>query len=135
MSVGDPVFALGNPFGLEDTITSGIVSALARRIQAPDAFPIEGAIQTDAAINPGNSGGPLLDVRGRVVGVNSQIAAGPDDRSSAGIGFAIPVDLAKRIVPDLKDDGQVTRGFLGISWPRGSPGRRAAARARRSGGG
>ena len=115
VAVGDPVFALGNPFGLEDTITSGIVSALARRIEAPDTLPIEDAIQTDAAINPGNSGGPLLDAAGRVIGVNSQIAAGPGDQSSAGIGFAIPIDLAKRIVPDLKDDGQVERGFLGVT--------------------
>lgn len=116
VEVGDPVLALGNPFGLEDTITSGIVSALQRQITAPDGFTIEGVIQTDAAVNPGNSGGPLMDAEGRVIGVNSQIAtAGPQARGSVGIAFAVPIETAKRIVPALKDDGKVERTFLGVS--------------------
>lgn len=116
VKVGDPVLALGNPFGLEDTITSGIVSALQRQITAPDGFSIEGVIQTDAAVNPGNSGGPLLDGEGRVIGVNSQIAtAGPQSRGSVGIAFAVPIETAKRIVPELKADGEVERPFLGVS--------------------
>jgi len=113
--VGEPVVAIGNPFGLEDTITSGIVSALQRRITAPNGFAIEGAVQTDAAINPGNSGGPLLDADGRVIGVNSQIATGGEDRSSAGIGFAVPVQTVKEIIPDLADDGRVARPYVGLS--------------------
>jgi len=116
VKVGDPVLALGNPFGLEDTVTSGIVSALQRQIRAPDGFTIDGVIQTDAAVNPGNSGGPLMDARGRVIGVNSQIAtAGPQSRGFVGIAFAVPIDTAKRIVPDLKDDGEVERAFFGVS--------------------
>ena len=93
VEVGDAVYAIGNPYGLDHTLTSGIVSALGRDLQAPDGSPIDGAIQTDAAINPGNSGGPLLNSSGQVVGVNSQIASGPSDGSSTGnvgIGFAIP---------------------------------------------
>ena len=93
VQVGDAVYAIGSPFGLDQTLTAGIVSALGRDLQAPDGTPIEGAIQTDAAINPGNSGGPLLDANGTVVGVNSQIASGSADGSSSGnvgIGFAIP---------------------------------------------
>jgi S1-C subfamily serine protease len=113
--VGDPVLAIGNPFGLEDTVTSGIVSARQRRITAPDGYATEGAIQTDAAVNPGNSGGPLVDLEGRVIGVNSQIATGGVAEQSAGIGFAVPADTVREIVPDLLDDGTVTRPFLGVS--------------------
>ena len=116
VEVGDPVLALGNPFGLEDTVTSGIVSALQRQIRAPDGFTIDGVIQTDAAVNPGNSGGPLMDARGRVIGINSQIAtAGPQSRGSVGIAFAVPIDTAKRVVPQLKAGGRVERAFFGVS--------------------
>lgn len=116
VEVGDPVLALGNPFGLEDTVTSGIVSALQRQLRAPDGFTIDGVIQTDAAVNPGNSGGPLMDARGRVIGVNSQIAtAGRGSRGSVGIAFAVPIDTAKRVVPQLKANGSVERAFFGVS--------------------
>ncbi len=111
--VGDPVVAIGNPFGLSRTVTTGIVSAVQRQIQAPNGFTIPNAIQTDAAINPGNSGGPLLDAEGRVIGVNSQIVTG-GSRGSVGIGFAVPIDLAKRLLPQLKRGGVVKRAYLGI---------------------
>jgi S1-C subfamily serine protease len=112
--VGDPVAAIGNPFGVGRTITTGIVSAVQRRISAPNGFTITGAIQTDASINPGNSGGPLLDAEGRVIGVNSQIATG-GGRGSVGIGFAVPVNTVKRILPQLKRGEQVKRPFIGIT--------------------
>jgi S1-C subfamily serine protease len=115
LEVGDPVVAIGNPFGFDDTVTTGIVSALGRQIRAPNDFSIDHAIQTDAAINPGNSGGPLLDRRGRVVGINSQIATGGDGRGSTGIGFAIPIDLAKRIFPQLIKTGKVPHAYIGIT--------------------
>lgn len=114
VEVGDPVVAMGNPFGLDDTITSGIVSAKQRRISGPDGFTIEDVIQTDAAVNPGNSGGPLVNLDGEVIGVNSQIATGAA-RQSAGIAFAVPVATVREIVPDLIEHGQVTRPFLGVS--------------------
>jgi S1-C subfamily serine protease len=99
VQVGDPTLAIGNPFGLDRTLTSGIVSALQREIQAPNGFRIDNVIQTDAPINPGNSGGPLLDAAGRVIGINSQIATGGDGvRVSVGIGFAIPIDTAGPIL-------------------------------------
>jgi S1-C subfamily serine protease len=113
--VGDPVVAIGNPFGYEDTVTSGIVSALGREIQAPNTFTIGHAIQTDAAINPGNSGGPLLDANGRVIGINSQIATGGGGKGSIGIGFAIPVDLAKQIFPQLIKHGEVKHAYIGVT--------------------
>ena len=113
--VGDPAIAIGNPFGLEHTVTTGIVSALQRSIEAPNGFSIENAIQTDASINPGNSGGPLLDSRGRVIGINAQIETGGGSRGSVGIGFAIPIDLAKRIVPQLKDRGEVEHPYIGVT--------------------
>jgi S1-C subfamily serine protease len=114
VQVGDPTIAIGNPFGLERTLTTGVVSATKRTIRAPDGFRIDGVIQTDAAINPGNSGGPLLDAAGRVIGINSQIATGGNGSGSVGIGFAVPIDTAKRILPQLKDEGRVDRGFLGV---------------------
>jgi S1-C subfamily serine protease len=114
MQVGDPTIAIGNPFGLERTLTTGVVSATKRTIRAPDGFQIDGVIQTDAAINPGNSGGPLLDATGRVIGINSQIETGGSGGGNVGIGFAVPIDTAKRIVPQLKSDGRVDRGFLGV---------------------
>ena len=115
ISVGDPTVAIGNPFGLERTLTTGVVSALQRKITAPSGFAIEDVIQTDAAINPGNSGGPLLDAAGRVIGVNSQIATGGDGSTgSVGIGFAVPVETVKRVLPELERNGRVRRPFLGI---------------------
>jgi S1-C subfamily serine protease len=103
--VGDPTLAIGNPFGLDRTLTSGIVSALQREIQAPDGFRIDNVIQTDAPINPGNSGGPLLDAAGRVIGINSQIATGGDGvRVSVGIAFAIPIDTAGPILAHAMPD-------------------------------
>ncbi len=113
--VGDPTIAIGNPFGLDRTLTTGVVSALQRRINAPNGFSIDHVIQTDAAINPGNSGGPLIDAAGRVIGVNSQIATGGQGNGNVGIGFAVPVDTAKRILPDLKKNGSVQRAFLGLT--------------------
>jgi len=115
VAVGDPVVAMGNPFGLDDTITAGIVSAKQRRISAPDGFTIQDVIQTDAAVNPGNSGGPLIDLAGRVIGVNSQIATGGQAQQFAGIAFAIPVSTVREIVPDLLDDGEVSRPYLGVT--------------------
>ena len=106
--------AIGNPFGLERTLTTGVVSALQRRITAPSGFAIEDVIQTDAAINPGNSGGPLLDATGKVIGVNSQIATGEASGGSVGIGFAVPAATVKRVLPELERAGRVTRAFLGI---------------------
>jgi S1-C subfamily serine protease len=120
LRVGAPVAALGNPLGLEDTITTGIVSAKQRHITAPDGFTIDNVIQTDAAVNPGNSGGPLVDDQGRVVGINSQIATAPSDTGSApegfiGIAFAIPSNTAQKIIPDLEDDGKVVKPYLGVT--------------------
>ncbi len=112
--VGDPVVAIGNPFGLDRTLTTGVVSALQRRITAPNGFEIANVIQTDAAINPGNSGGPLIDAAGRVIGINSQIEAGSGG-GNVGIGFAVPIDTAKEILPALKQDGTVRRAYLGIT--------------------
>jgi S1-C subfamily serine protease len=117
IQVGDPTIAIGNPFGLERTLTTGVVSATRRTIQAPNGFEIDGVIQTDAAINPGNSGGPLLDATGRVIGINSQIATGGSGGGNVGIGFAIPIDTAKRLLPELEKTGRVDRGFLGVEDP------------------
>jgi S1-C subfamily serine protease len=114
LRVGDPVVAIGNPFGFEDTVTTGIVSALGRDIRAPNNFTIDHTIQTDAAINPGNSGGPLLDRHGRVVGINAQIATN-EGRGSVGIGFAIPINLAKQIFPELIEKGRVDHAYIGIT--------------------
>ena len=111
--VGQRVYAIGNPFGLDQTLTTGIVSALNREIESFNNRTIRGVIQTDAAINPGNSGGPLLDSAGRLIGVNTQIAS--PSGASAGIGFAIPVDEVNRIVPRLIRDGRFVRPALGIS--------------------
>lgn len=111
--VGQKVLAIGNPFGLDRTLTTGVISGLQRPIRARNNRQIEGAIQTDASINPGNSGGPLLDSRGRMIGINSQILS--PSGASAGVGFAVPVNIAKRIVPQLISSGQVRRPKLGIS--------------------
>lgn len=111
--VGQKVLAIGNPFGLDRTLTTGVISGLQRPIRAQNGRQIEGAIQTDASINPGNSGGPLLDSHGRMIGINSQIES--PSGASAGVGFAIPVNIAKRIVPQLVRNGAVLRPKLGIT--------------------
>jgi S1-C subfamily serine protease len=111
--VGDPAVAIGNPLGFDRTVTTGIVSAIQREITAPNGFSIDNVIQTDAAINPGNSGGPLLDGAGRVLGINSQIAT--TGGGNVGIGFAVPVNLVKKLVPELKRSGKIDRAFLGIT--------------------
>ena len=113
LSVGDPVVAIGNPFGLQRTVTTGIVSALQRQVDAPSGFPISDVIQTDASINPGNSGGPLLNAKGEVIGINSQIATG-GGQGSVGIGFAVPIDQAKRELPKLRAGQEVKRAYLGV---------------------
>ncbi len=110
--VGQKAFAIGNPFGLDQTLTTGIVSALEREIESVSRRPIQGMIQTDAAVNPGNSGGPLLDSAGRLIGVNTAIYS--PSGASAGIGFALPVDTVRRIVPQLILHGKVIRPGLGI---------------------
>lgn len=114
LQVGDPVIAIGNPYGYTRTVTTGIVSALQRQIQAPTGFSIDNVIQTDASINPGNSGGPLLDAEGNVIGINSQIATG-GGQGSVGIGFAIPIDTAKKLLPQLKQGQDIQRAYLGVT--------------------
>ena len=114
VEVGDPVVAIGNPFGLDRTVTSGIVSALQRQIEAPNGFSISNVIQTDAPINPGNSGGPLIDSAGEVIGVNSQIETAGGG-GNVGIGFAIPINTAREVVAQLLENGQVEHAFLGVS--------------------
>jgi S1-C subfamily serine protease len=118
LQVGQKVFAIGNPFGLDQTLTIGIVSALNREIDASNGRTIRGVVQTDAAINPGNSGGPLLDSAGRLIGVNTAIYS--PSGASAGIGFAIPVDEVNRIVPRLIRDGRFVRPAIGVT--AGNPG-------------
>ena len=113
LAVGDGVVAIGNPFGLDETVTSGIVSALDREIQAPDGTPIEGAIQTDAAVNHGNSGGPLLDLQGKVVGITAQIKS--ESGGSDGVAFAIPSNTIRNVVEQLIARGKVQHALLGIA--------------------
>lgn len=112
LEVGQKVLAIGNPFGMDRTLTTGVISGLQRPIRARNGRPIEGAIQTDASINPGNSGGPLFDSHGRMIGINSQILS--PSGASAGVGFAVPVNIAKRIVPELVRSGEIRRPKLGI---------------------
>jgi S1-C subfamily serine protease len=114
VKVGDPVVAIGNPFGLDRTVTSGIVSALQRQIQAPNGFSISHVIQTDAAINPGNSGGPLIDASGSVIGINSQIQSGGGG-GNVGIGFAVPINTARDVVEQIKQGGKVEHAYIGIT--------------------
>ena len=119
VQVGDPAYAIGNPFGLDRTLTTGVVSALQREISSPNGFSIDDVIQTDAAINPGNSGGPLFNSAGQVIGVNSQIES-PNTSSSGqagnvGIGFAIPADTVKNVVAQLKATGKASHAYLGVS--------------------
>jgi putative serine protease PepD len=112
VQVGEGVVAIGSPFGLEDTVTSGIVSALHREMTAPNNFTIADSIQTDAAINHGNSGGPLLDLTGKVIGVTSQIES--DSGDNAGVGFAIPANTVKTVVSQLVSSGKVQHAYLGV---------------------
>jgi len=108
------VVAIGNPFGLDRTVTSGIVSALQRQIEAPNGFSISHVIQTDAAINPGNSGGPLIDAAGSVIGINSQIQTGGSN-GNVGIGFAVPINTAREVVQQIEENGEVKHAYLGIT--------------------
>jgi len=112
LKVGEWVIAIGNPFGLDHTVTAGIVSGKGRRLNRPDQSAYDDFIQTDAAINPGNSGGPLVNMTGQVVGINSAIFS--RSGGNIGIGFAIPINLVRQIVPQLKEHGSVTRGWLGV---------------------
>ncbi|HVE68478.1 MAG TPA: trypsin-like peptidase domain-containing protein [Solirubrobacteraceae bacterium] len=112
--VGELAVAIGSPFGLDRTATAGIVSSLGRQIQAPNGFSIDEVIQTDAPINPGNSGGPLLNAAGQVIGVNSQIATA-GAQGNVGVGFAVPSNTVRRVVPALQRDGRVRHAYLGVS--------------------
>jgi S1-C subfamily serine protease len=113
LQVGQKVFAIGCPFGLDQTLTTGVISGLGREITSIGGRPIEGVIQTDAAINPGNSGGPLLDSAGRLIGINTMIYS--PSGVYAGIGFAVPVDIVNQVVPELIQYGRVERVVLGVS--------------------
>jgi S1-C subfamily serine protease len=122
VEVGDPTVAIGNPFDLDRTLTTGVVSALQREITAPNGFAIDDVIQTDAPINPGNSGGPLINAEGQVIGINSQIQTASDGSDgSVGIGFAIPINTAKFVIPQLERTGRVTEGYLGVETVTISP--------------
>ena len=112
LQVGQKVFAIGNPFGFDQTLTTGVISGLGREIESVTRRPIQGVIQTDAAINPGNSGGPLLDSAGRLIGINTMIVS--PSGAYAGIGFAVPVDVVNRMVPQLIRNGRVSKAGLGI---------------------
>ena len=107
-------YAIGNPFDLERTLTTGVISALQRQITAPNGFTIDNVLQTDAPINPGNSGGPLLDAPGRVIGINSQIETGGSGGGSVGIGFAVPINTAKSEIAQLEKGGTVRGAYLGL---------------------
>jgi S1-C subfamily serine protease len=115
VEVGDPVYAIGNPFDLERTLTTGVISALQREITAPNGFTIDNVLQTDAPINPGNSGGPLLNVEGEVIGINSQIETGGSGDGSVGIGFSIPINTAKEKIAELEKGGTVRGAYLGLT--------------------
>ncbi|RDI75732.1 Trypsin-like serine proteases typically periplasmic [Gaiella occulta] len=119
--VGDSVVAIGNPFGLERTVTAGIISALQRAVTAPNGFTIDHVIQTDAPINRGNSGGPLLNTRGEVIGVNSQIETGGSGDGNVGVGFAVPVNTVKAVVAQLLAKGKVEHAYLGVAAVEISP--------------
>ena len=113
--VGDAAVAIGHPFRLDRTATAGIVSGIGREIQAPDGFQIDEAIQTDAPINPGNSGGPLLDARGRVIGVNTQILTGGSGSGNVGVGFAVPSNTVREVLEPLSRGERIERPYLGVS--------------------
>ncbi len=121
VQVGDPAIAIGNPFGLDRTATEGIVSGVGREIQAPNGFSIDAVIQTDAPINPGNSGGPLLNDGGRVIGVNSQIETTAGTPGNVGIGFAVPSNAVRQVVPVLSRGGTIKRAYLGLESSPASP--------------
>jgi putative serine protease PepD len=132
LKVGQSAIAIGSPYRLQGTLTTGVISALGRSITAPNNFPIANAIQTDAAINPGNSGGPLLDAGGRVVGINAQIAT--NSGANDGVGFAIPIDAAKQVIPELKSGQAIKRPYLGVSTSDPDTGTGAVVRAVVAGG-
>lgn len=113
LEVGDPVAAIGSPFGEEQSLSVGVISATDRSVESLTRFRIDGAVQTDASINPGNSGGPLLDAEGRVIGINQQIRTGSG--GSEGVGFAVPIDLAERSIAQLREDGEPSYAFLGVT--------------------
>ena len=113
VQVGEPVAAIGSPFGERQSLSVGVVSAIDRSIRSLTAFEIPGAIQTDAAVNPGNSGGPLVNARGQVIGINQQIKS--RSGGGEGVGFAVPVDLVRRSIEDLRDDGEVEYAYLGVA--------------------
>jgi S1-C subfamily serine protease len=115
VQVGDPALAIGNPFGQDRTLTTGVISALQRHITAPNGFTISNVLQTDAPINPGNSGGPLLNALGQVIGINSQIETGGSGGGSVGIGFAVPINTAKTELPQLEKGGTVRGAYLGLT--------------------
>jgi putative serine protease PepD len=124
VQVGDPAYAIGNPFGLDRTLTTGVISALQRQISSPNGFSIDDVLQTDAAINPGNSGGPLFDGQGNVIGVNSQIestnSSGSGEAGNVGIGFAIPSNTVKNVIGQLMKSGKVSHAYLGVTTSDGS---------------
>jgi putative serine protease PepD len=128
VQIGDATFAIGNPFGLARTLTTGVVSATQRHIDAPNGFAIDNVLQTDAALNPGNSGGPLLNDQGEVIGVNSQIESGSGNGSSSsqgsntGIGFAVPSNTVSKVIGALQEGGAVTHAYLGVSTSDASTG-------------
>jgi S1-C subfamily serine protease len=126
LQVGQHVFAIGNPFGLDHTLSSGVISGLGREIMSIGGRPIQGVIQTDAAINPGNSGGPLLDSAGRLIGMNTAIYS--PSGASAGVGFAVPVDTVRRVVTQLVATGRVERAGLGVQLDEGALARRLGLR-------
>ena len=115
VQVGDAAFAIGNPFDLQRTLTTGVISALQRQITAPNGFTINNVLQTDAPINPGNSGGPLLDAAGHVIGINSQIETGGSGSGSVGIGFAVPINTAKSEIAALEKGGTIRGAYLGLT--------------------
>jgi putative serine protease PepD len=127
VQVGDPAYAIGNPFGLDRTLTTGVISALQRQISSPNGFSIDNVLQTDAAINPGNSGGPLFNDQGQVIGVNSQIestgsTADGSQPGNVGIGFAIPSNTVKSVVSQLRASGKVSHAYLGVQTQDASSG-------------
>jgi S1-C subfamily serine protease len=132
--VGDTAIAIGYPLGLDRTATAGIISGLGRKIEAPNGFSIDKVIQTDAPINPGNSGGPLIDARGRVIGVNSQIATAGGGNGNVGIGFAVPSNTVRDVVPQLKAGKTIARPYLGVSTSTSSEGNGAVVRSVTAGG-